>query len=75
MEAQPILDETRLAAQAQARQQPARAKGAKALPFGPNVPDCTRIEYSFFDSACGHHVPLVWFDLLTGAFTSAVGTC
>ena len=74
-EAQTMVDEARLAAQAQARQQPARAKGAKALPFGPNVPDCTWIEYSFFDSACGHHVPLVWFDLLTGAFASAVGTC
>ena len=26
-------------------------------------------------SACGHHVPLAWFDLLTAAFTSAVDTC
>ena len=74
-EAQTMVDEARLAAQAQARQQPARAKGVKALPFGPDVPDCTWIEYSFFVSACGHHVPLVWFDLLTGAFTSAVDTC
>ena len=75
-EAQALLDEARLAAQAQARQQPARAKGAKALPFGPDVPDCTWIVYSFFVSACGHHVaPLVWFDLLTAAFTSAVDTC
>jgi len=74
-EAQTLVDEARLAAQAQARQQPAREKGVKALPFGPDVPDCTWIEYSFFVSACGHHVPLAWFDLLTAAFTSAVDTC
>ena len=52
--AQTLLDEQRLAEQLRNAQQPRRSGQAQEL-FGPDVPNATLLEISWYVSACGHH--------------------
>jgi hypothetical protein len=69
--AQTLLDEQRLAEQLRNAQQPRRSGQAQEL-FGPDVPNATLLEISWYVSACGHHVPWGWFNLVANAFKAAV---
>ena len=69
--AQTLLDEQRLAGQLRNAQQPQRPGQAMEL-FDPDVPNATLLEISWCVSACGHHVPWGWFNLVAYAFKAAV---
>ena len=69
--AQTLIDEQRLAEQLRDAQRPRRFGQAMEL-FGPDVPNATPLEISWYVSACGHHVPWAWFNLVANVFKAAV---
>ena len=69
--AQTLPDEQRLAEQLRDAQQPRRAGQVMGL-FGPDVPNATLLEISWYVSACGNHVPWGWFNLVANASKAAV---
>ena len=55
------------------RQRP-QGTSTEAL-FGPDVPNNSLLEMTWYIGALGHDAPYVWFDHISAAFRMAVGMC
>ena len=69
--AQTNYDEERFTEQDRNAEQPRRAGSTQEM-FGPEVSNATLLEISWYVSACGHHVPYAWFNLVANAWRTAV---
>ena len=67
--AQTLADEVRLTAQMAQRQRP-QGTSTETL-FGPNVPNNSLFEMTWYIGALGHDATYVWFDRISSAFRMA----
>ena len=71
--AQTLADEARLTAQMAQRQRP-QGTSTEAL-FGPDVPNNSLLELTWYTGALGRDAPYVWFDRTSAAWRMADGMC